>query len=600
MTCVAVEFGIQHDNLPPVPIATWDQMSKPATKTESGAGETATEICARPSISDAVLVVSGEGIICNFLREPDTNPDTPASALTGSPIESLWPGNLATFVRNNVKRTIRNRQVHSEEFEDSSDGGHYEIIFVAQGRDRALVVVRDISKQKTEISEIQHLAYVDEVTGLPNREYLLKELSRITAELRITQGRAAVIRFDIDQLDLAESTSGTNKQDEILKELSSRLKNGLRGVNRPDIKDQERYSIVARIDYRQFAVVLPIIEEGADAAAVAARLAESIQQPVKIGAREITVLVSTGIALFPQDGVDATALFENAGVATTDAKNSQTTRQKFHSGTVKVRALERQDLELELRSALDRDEFDLHYLPIVQTDTQKATTAEALLRWPQSVFGARSTQKLVSLAEYTGLIVPIGEWVLRRSCTQLHAWHAAGHPEMRLAVNLSVQEFSRDDLVQRIAAILDECSIDPRFLDFEITEHILFRDAMKEFERCRGIKELGARVVVDDYGTGACSLAHLSRSPIDSVKIDGSFVSHSGMNPEDRAACAAVIAMAHALDLKVVAESIETREQATLLRELGCDFLQGFLFCKPASAGEFAEYLASNGSGIKI
>jgi len=379
--------------------------------------------------------------------------------------------------------------------------------------------------------------------------------------------------------------------------LSTRLTRGLRGVNQPESKDQERYSIVARIDYRQFAVVLPIIQAGSDAATVAGRLSESMQQPINTGSREVTVCVSTGIALFPQDGADAETLFENAAAATTDAKSSRTARQRFHSGTIKERALKRQDLELELRSALEREEFDLNYLPIVQPDTGNAVTAEALLRWPQTVFGARSIEKLVSLAEYTGLIVPIGEWVLRHSCTQLYAWHSAGHPDLRLAVNLSVQEFSRADLVRRIAIILDECSIDPHFIDLEITEHILFRDAMKDFARCTELKELGARIVVDDYGTGACSLAHLSRSPIDAVKIDGSFVTHSGTNPDDRAACAAAIAMAHALNLKVVAESVETEEQAALLQELGCDYLQGFLFCEPKPATEFSDYLASQDSG---
>ena len=588
---------IHMDNLPLVPNATCNQMNEPSTKTRIETDESIAENSAQPSVGDAVLVVSRDGTICNFLRKPETISDKSASELTGSPIENLWPTALALTVRNSVKRTLRNRAVHSEEFEEIGDGGHFEIIFVAQGQDRVLVVVRNVSEQKTAISDMQHLAYVDKVTGLPNREYLLKELSRITAELRMTEGRAAVICFDVDQLELAQNASGTNKQDEILKELSMRLKRGLRGVNQPEIKDEERYSIVARIDYRQFAVVLPIIEDGTDAAAVAERLSESMQQPVKTGAREVTVCVSTGIALFPQDGADATALFENAGAAVADAKNSRTTRQKFHSGTIKVRALERQDLELELRSALDRDEFDLNYLPIVQADTRRVVAAEALLRWPLSVFGARSTQKLVSLAEYTGLIVPIGEWVLRRSCMQLHAWHAAGHPDLRLAVNISVQEFSRADLVERIAVILDECAIAPCYLDFEITEHILFRDAMKEFERCRELKELGARVVVDDYGTGACSLAHLSHSPIDAVKIDGSFVAHSGMNSEDRAACAAATVMAHALSLTVVAECIETREQARLLQELGCDFLQGFLFCEPAPASEFTEYLDSKVSG---
>lgn len=544
-------------------------------------------------LGDAVFVISRDGVIRNVIRQPDEVSTAAGEIQPGTPAGNVWPGGFAKLVHDNVKRTLRDRQVHVAEFSDESNRGHYEVIAVAQAPDRALVVIRDVSAKKTEISEIQQLAYVDDATGLPNREYLLKELDRITTALRLNEGRAAIIRFHISQIELAESASGRHNQNEILQILSTRLTSGLRGVNQTDTEDEERYSIVARVDHRQFAVVLPIIQEGADAQAVAARLAESMEQPIAMGSREITVSASAGIALYPQDGTDAQTLYENAGAATTDAKNSLTTRQKLHSGTIKVRALDRQDLELELKSALARDEFELNFMPIVLPDSRKAISIEALLRWPQTVLGAKSTQKLISLAEYTGLIVPIGEWVLRRSCENLAGWHAAGHEELRLAVNLSVQEFSRPDLVERMAAILEECSIDPALIDAEITEHILFRDAMRDFVMCKELKSLGVKVVVDDYGTGACSLAHLSRSPIDAIKIDGSFVAQLGVDPAQEAACAAATAMAHALDLQVVAECVETEEQAAKLQALGCDLLQGFLFGNPAQADEIGSYLGA-------
>jgi diguanylate cyclase (GGDEF)-like protein len=509
----------------------------------------------------------------------------------------MWPGELATMLRANIKRTLRSRQLQSDEFKDSSNGRHYEFIFVAQGPDRVLTVVRNISEQKSAISEMQQLAYVDTVTGLPNQKYLLKELNRIVGGLRLKGGRAAVICFDIDQADFGGIAPSKIKQDAVLRELSIRLTSGLRGVNDPDTPDEERYSIAVRVNFRQFAVVLPIIEDGSDAEAVTSRLSESLKQPIKIGTSSVRVDVSAGIALFPQDGTDATTLIENAHAAMEDAKSSQTAHLRFHSGTVNVRALKRQDMELELRAALDREEFHLKYLPIVEADTRKVKTAEALLRWPQEVFGSRPIQQVISLAEHTGLIVPIGEWVLRHSCEQLHAWHASGHSELRLAVNLSAQEFSRADLASRVSEILSANSIEPRHVEFEITEHILFRDALRDFAMCRDLKELGVGVVVDDYGTGACSLAHLTSSPVDTVKIDGGFVAQLETNPSDRAACAAATAMAHELSLKVVAEGVETEEQAMFLQELGCDFLQGFLFCRPSLTSEFTEYLASASKG---
>jgi len=443
------------------------------------------------------------------------------------------------------------------------------------------------------MSEMRQLAYVDPVTGLPNQEYLLKELDRIVVGLQLKGGRAAVICIDVDKTDFENIAPGRTKQDAVFKELATRLIGGLRGVNRPDTADEERYSIAARVDFRQFDIVLPIIEDGCDAEAVTSRLSESLGQPIEIGTSTVRATVTAGIALFPQDGTDAMTLLENAHAAMEDAKSSQTMRPRFHSGTVGVRALKRQDLELELQAALVRDEFHLKYLPIVEADTRNVRTAEALLRWPQEVFGSKPIQQVISLAEHTGLIVPIGEWVLRHSCEQLHAWHASGYSELRLAVNLSAQEFSRADLASRVAEILSASSIDPQYVDFEITEHILFRDALKDFAICRDLKELGVGVVVDDYGTGACSLTHLTSSPVDTVKIDGGFVARSETNPSDRAACAAATAMAHELGLNVVAESVETEEQAKFMQELSCDFLQGFLFCRPSLGGEFSKYLAS-------
>ena len=548
-------------------------------------------------IGDSVLVLSRDGTIVKLQSPPDGVSDDQAIKLTGAPVESLWPGELAALLHSNVKRTLRSRQAQSTEFEDSRDGQHYEFILIAQGPDRVLVIVRNISEQKSAISEMQQLAYVDSVTGLPNQKYLLKELSRIVDGLRLKGGRAAVLCFDIDKTNFDNIAPGKIKQDAVLKELATRLTSGLRGVNQPDTPDEERYSIAVRIDSCQFAVVLPIIEDGSDAEAVTSRLSESLQQPIEIGTSSVGVIVNAGIALFPQDGADAMTLFGSAHAAMEDAKSSQTMQPRFHSGTVKVRALQRQDMVLELQSALDREEFHLEYLPIVEAGTRNVTTAEALLRWPQEVFGSRPIQQVISLAEHTGLIVPIGEWVLRHSCEQLHAWHASGNSELRLAVNLSAQEFSRADLATRVADILSASSIEPRYVDFEITEHILFRDALRDFTMCRELKELGVGVVVDDYGTGACSLAHLASSPVDTVKIDGGFVTHSETNPSDRAACAAATAMAHELSLKVVAESVETEEQAKFMQDLGCDFLQGFLFCRPSLASEFAEYLTSASNG---
>lgn len=538
-----------------------------------------------------VLIVLQDGSICTVLQAPDQTEVGAVPELSGQSIETLWPGEWAERIKRYISRTIRSRQVQSEEFESAADESHYEFLFVPQGRDRVLVVVRDVSESKNAILKMQHLAYVDKTTTLPNREYLLEELRKCTDILRLKEGRAAVICFDIDHIDAQGNALGTQNQDSILKELAARLTHELRGANQPNPPDHERYSVVARIDFRRFGVVLPSVESGTDAESVTKRLAQSLQQPIKIGHRIVSVIARAGIALFPQDGIDAETLFDNAIVAMQDATNTGTTPYKFHTGTVKLRALQRQDMELELKTALDREEFTLKYLPIVEAATHKVVAVEALLRWPQTIFDAKSITKVVALAEHTGLIVPIGDWVLRRSCEQLKDWHQSGCAGLRLAVNLSVQEFSRRDLVQRLADVLESHSIEPEFLDLEITEHMLFRDAMQDYARCRELKQIGVGLVIDDYGTGACSLAHLSRSPVDAVKIDNSFVANCESSANDRAACAAVTALAHELGKKVVAEGVETDEQAELLHRQCCDFLQGFLFCQPTSASDIREYL---------
>ena len=543
------------------------------------------------TLNDSVVLVSADGTICGFHGEANQLSAASIAELAGSGIEVLWPDELVTMIRKDIRKVLRNRQFQIEKFEDSHNGRQYEFVFVAQGRDRVLIVARDISEQQDAMSRMHSLAYTDKITGLPNREYLCNQLSELTDNLHLKGGRAALICIEINDMDLATNSSGKKNQDEILSELALRLTGSLRGANQPGEGNEERYSIVARLDFRQFAVVLPDIETGTDAAGVASRLSDALQLPIKIGTREIGLPVSVGIALFPQDGADAKMLIENACAAMEDAKSSQSERQKFHSGTLKVRALQRQDLVLEMQAALDQEGFSLNFQPIVRAADRNVTTVEALLRWPQAVLGSRSIQEVISLAEYTGLIIRLGEWVLRRACEQLHDWHNSGHPELRLAVNLSAQEFSRSDLAQRIAAIIDESAVEPRFLDFEINEHVLFRDAMRDFAMCRQLKELGARLAVDDFGTGACSLANLSRSPVDAVKIDGSFVAHVVSNANDQEACAAATAMAHKLNLEVTAESIETVEQATLLQQLGCDYLQGFLFFQPSSASEFGVYL---------
>lgn len=564
---------------------------------ESGLFETeitrATECTNRSFGGQAVLVVSGDGLITEVRQAPDVPDNSAPSALIDCPIDELWPGEPTGRLAAQVARALRSRQVESAEFSTDADDSHHDFVFVPQGRDRVMVVARDISERKTEFDRMERLAYLDDTTKLPNRQFLLEELERCTDKLKLKEGRAAVLCFDIAGADGQSDSIGSKKNEAIFVELASRLTHELRGANEEGIEDYERYSVVARIERNQFGVILPVIDSGADAEGVAHRLIETLQQPIKMPHHEVRMTVRAGIALFPQDGADANTLYANGVAAMEDARNSAATPYKLHSGTVRLRALQRQDLELELRNALDNDEFSVEFLPIVAADSRATTSVEALLRWPKNVFRPQSIQKVIAVAENTGLILPIGDWVLRKSCDALRQWRSAGMLDLGISVNMSVQEFSRDDLVARISRILEEFSIDPRFLDIEITEYTLFRDAMKSYAMCRELKSLGVGIIVDDYGTGACSLAHVARSPVDAIKIDNSFVTNAMTDQSDRAACAAIAAMAASLGKKIIAEGVETEEQASMLLEQGCGAMQGYLFCKPASVAGISQYLVA-------
>lgn len=538
---------------------------------------------------DMALTVSRDGAVFSVLRAPES---ANADELAGKDMSALWPESIVNRVLQLIRGTLRSRDFHFESL--TAEGRELEFTLVAQGRDRVLMLVRDVSERALVLNNIQRLAYIDDATKLPNRKFLRKELDTILENVRLTEGRVALLYFDVDSIASRSMFYNPQRQEVVVREVAERLRNELRGVNDSLPIDYERYTAAARIDFSQFAVVLPGVDTGAAAEAVARRLIEALGQPIAYNDRSIRVSISAGIAITPQDGTDSDSLMEKAAAAMDVARGSQSEDCKFYSGTAKLPALQRKDMELELQSALDRQEFALNYLPILCAGSGRVKSIEALLRWPRNLFEARSITQIVSLAEHTGLIQPIGEWVMRRACEEIQALHAVGHDSLKLAVNLSMQEFARPDLVEYIAAMLDEHQLAPSALQLEITEHLVFRDAMCEYPVSKSLRELGVGITVDDYGTGACSLAHLAHSPATALKIDNSIVMNSGDNPMDRSACLAACAMARELGVTVIAEGVETEEQAELLREAGCSQLQGFLFGQPLRGDELGLLLAGN------
>jgi len=541
--------------------------------------------------AQVVVAVSGSGKIVQVLQAPPGQDAATGDQLIGTGVEELWPGSPGVRVAAYAKRAIRSRQVESLELGLESGEAHYDFVFVPAGPDRVTVVARDVSERQLRLSRLESLAYYDDATQLPNQQLMLDELERCAGGLRLKEGRAAVISFDVAVSDGHNVTVSSYQHDSIFQELATRLTHGLRGANDFKTKDLERFSVAARTDYGQFAVVLPDIESGADAERVAERLIETLTEPVDILGRKLHCTVHAGISLFPQDGRDAETLYANALAAMEDASTMQVP-YKLHSGTLRLRALQRQDIESQLRTALDQNGFAVEFLPIVDAGSREVVSVEALLRWPQNVFNSMSIRDVVSVAENTGLIRPIGDWVLKSSCEALKAWHSAGWTELRLSINLSVQEFSRSDTPKRISKVLEACGIEPGFIDVEINEYSLFRDASRNYSTCTAMHDMGIGIVVDDYGTGACSLMHLSQSPASALKIDNAFVANVDIAHRDRDACAAILALADRLGLRTIAEGVETEDQAAFLVGEGCTYLQGFLTCKPTSVDGMLEVLA--------
>lgn len=540
--------------------------------------------------NNLILTVSQSGTVCSVIESTPELQNQFAEFPEPFSIELIWNSDIVAPIRSALRRVIRARTSCSIDVEDDC-GAVQEFILVPQGPDRVLVIVRDLTEQKRSQQRTRQLAYTDAVTGLPNREYLLRELAKIAEVQRLKEGRCAIICVHVGSFDDYGYALSSSQQDELLGQLAARLHANLRGSNKEGATDYERYSVVSRTDYRQFCIVLPSIENGEDAEAVASRLVTDIKLPVNISDRTVSVGACAGISLFPQDGTDPAALYENAIAAMEDARSSADSAIKFHSGTVRLRTLQRSDLESELKTALQNDDYDLNFLPIIDATTGAPVAMEALLRWPDAVLGSEPTRKIIRVAERTGLILPIGRWVLNSACNQLQEWRKAGHTGVRVAVNLSAQEFVSDGLIECIEQALQDTATRAEDVDIEIKEHILFREIQSGFSVCKRLKALGVRLVVDDYGVGTCSLAHLAQSPVDALKIDNSFVTHIDSRERDRAACAAVLAMAAKLDIDVIAEGIETAAQSDALRQLGCRYLQGFLISTPMSAAESLAYL---------
>jgi len=348
---------------------------------------------------------------------------------------------------------------------------------------------------------------------------------------------------------------------------------------------------VSRQGGDEFVVLLSEMEHSEDAAITARRMLHVVAEAHSIDQHDLHVTASIGVSVYPDDGLDAETLIKNADTAMYQAKENGRQNYQFFKSAMNVRAVERQSMEVSLRRALERQEFMLHYQPKVDLRTGEITGAEALIRWKHPIRGLVSPAEFIPVAEDCGLILPISKWVLGEACRQGRAWMEAGLPQTAIAVNISAMAFRDESFLESVFAILAETGLDPRFLEFELTESVLMKRAESAASVLQKLRARGIRVAVDDFGTGYSSLSYLRKFPIDALKIDQSFVRQITTTPDDTAIVAAVIAMGRSLKLRVIAEGVETREELEFLQALQCDEAQGYYFSRPVVADEFAVML---------
>jgi len=445
----------------------------------------------------------------------------------------------------------------------------------------AVVVFRDVSAARAMSLQIAHAAEHDFLTGLPNRMLLNDRVNQAIVLARRHTKQVALLFLDLDGFKHINDSLGHPVGDKLLQSVAKRL------VDCARLSDT-----VSRQGGDEFVVLLSEVQQAEDAAIAARRMLHAVAEPHSIDQHDLFVTASIGVSIYPEDGPDAETLIKNADTAMYQAKENGRQSYQYFKPEMNARAVERQSIEEGLRRALQRNEFSLHYQPKINFRTGAITGAEALIRWTHPTRGSVSPAQFIPVAEECGLILPIGNWVLRHACKQAQAWAAAGLPPATVAVNVSAREFRDDSFLDGLSAALDESGLDPKSLELELTESVLMKHAESAASILQTLRERGIQVAIDDFGTGYSSLSYLRRFPIDALKIDQSFVGGITTATDDASIVTAVISMARSLKLRVVAEGVETLEQSTFLRNHDCDEAQGYYFSRPVPAHQFAALLA--------
>ena len=453
-------------------------------------------------------------------------------------------------------------------------------VITAAGTVRKLVLVsRDVTERKKSEQKIHHLAYHDTLTDLPNRRLLVQYLSKELSQAKRVGSKLAVLFLDLDRLKDINDAWGHDVGDLILIEAAKRLKGCIRN-----------HDMVARLGGDEFTIVLTSVSGKEEVESIVHRLQSLLQKPLVLAGQTFTLSMSIGIALYPQDGVEADDLLKRADTALYVVKSRGRNSYEFFDPTMEAKTLERILMENELRKAINQGHFDIYYQPKTDLATGKLTGMEALVRWIHPELGVIPPNRFIPIAEETGMIIELGEWILRQACRQNKEWQNEGFPPLKVSVNLSARQLHQKNLTEVIETILKETGLEPKWLELEITESILVK-LDEAIDTLQAVRQSGVQISIDDFGTGYNSFSYIKHLPIDTIKIDSSFIQDIHQNQESQAIVKAIVTIAESLNLNVIAEGVELLDQVAALSENGCDQGQGYLFSKPLPTKDFKQYL---------
>jgi len=554
------------------------------------------------ALPDTLFIVDQRGVLLEHIMGSEPSA---AERFVGKRLEEVFPKDLARAARLTLEGR-GGQELTTFEFEVGRDKQRrwFEARLRPQSDGQLLIVTRDTTERHKAKERIVKLAYYDGLTELPNRQLFVKRAGRAIADARQSGQKLALLYLDLDRFKRINDNLGHAVGDALLQNVAHRLKQSVRQrqtdlQRQADIvspaghsprQDQTR---VARLGGDEFVVLLTRVTDENQVVKIAERIQASLAEPFECGGHRFVVTPSIGIALYPQDATDIDDLLVKADMAMYQAKDQGRNGHAFFGQSMAVRSLGRLELENDMRRAFDSGEFQIYYQPKLDLASGSIIGAEALLRWQHPERGSITPDTFIPVAEETGLIITLGDWVMREACMQLAAWAKQGLGHLTLAVNVSVQQFAREDFVDSVLGALREFGVKPQKLELEITESLLMRNVDDTTACMQKFRVAGVALSIDDFGTGYSSLGYLRQFPVDSLKIDQSFVKDAHKSEDDAAICAAIIAMARELKIKVIAEGVETTEQLEFLRRHRCDQAQGYLISKPIPAAALQELLRS-------